>query len=776
MALLSSLDSRTEKLRALRAEIPTVAVRFHGVATDLETEIGQVRGRWWLPFVGADRLRQFDGRIEELETTATSLRPFFSEVAEAQKELETLERSARRSDTAMARAWSGPVADWRRELENLGRRVHQPSALEAERRRLAEVLRELQRAVEVADLFGRASELVEELSHHTEAADLSAALDRFRSELEARRPLHEWTEELRGKVEAAETLREQQLQISLERRELKKVMQSARKWSYQLKYREAEHRALGRKVDELPSHQGAAEQEEALRAEARSLLGHLMDKAESVRKAHLNRLSIQIDRLVRYSGAHGDLRRLRDELETQQDASEPEDHVAWLGRADRLEKRLRSEITNRTADLNGMVSREAQDLQGDVKALLQGPLDSEIRRNLQSMQSQLESLVAGHSLSDPFDSLETTDSLRESISQIRQQVETERSALEARRSDLQAELDHLVSCSATAGRSLVASRLAAKIQETPEEELDEAAGRLEGLADELRSMTLGFVESLSQEGGALIDRIRSVEAIFPAESVEDQTGESQNGLVASDQILRVEADLPVEQATQRFLALSQHGDLWDRHLETAGERVLARRGQYVEELKKLDTSSLLANDRDYAKTLIDVLENLDTSALQDPVALQEFDETVRTAGRFVDRLFEEAREVARRKKELREAVRQFKADGLGTYCTRHFKRVEALVEGCPETPRHPARAKRQLDEAGELLAQVRTHAARLAVQEMLDAVDRLRSVQMEASHSTPRDEARALLEQFDDLPNESVPPATLRMQLVQAGRRYSTAR
>ena len=498
--------------------------------------------------------------------------------------------------------------------------------------------------------------------------------------------------------------------------------------------------------------------------EVGSLRTKILERAAEEHRKKLVKLEREVANLSLACGPDEKLEQQLAELRLRP-FNRPHSFEDWLNEHTRFRHSFRAVAQSNIGKLQAHLATTTLAIDEQLDALASQPLSVESRDQLGLLQQQRRLVSMPFDAEEVLAHLNRANEISDELAQLKEHAEEEFNEIGRRKTNLSQRMDLLISSIKIAkGVNIETADLPDRIAALSDGErtLEERRRQALDLESALAALEMQFIDACQAQLAMLLsDSGRATEVLR-------RTGAAPRAADAP----AIPAGATPQQAAQAVL------DAWrlSRALRKAARMLFKqleeRRHELDAELRKLRTDDLAPGDREEC---IHLLRDLDAGAWTEPHALM--DRLERMAGlvesctKFFDRLQQEQRDARDRHAKLQGRFRTFTEEQLYRYCPALADRVAALIYGIPEQPRYWTAVRHQLDLAADLFARVEPHAQRLAADELDGAALVLRERLRGGDDPSFRQLARKLVDELDACSPEALPPASLRLRIVNAAKR-----
>jgi len=758
----SLLNARVVELRGWETSVPDRARRFHLTRRKLVTQIAEAVPVWKL-WIADDIVHHYQERVERLREVAEPLAQLLEEIEALESDVHRLGTRGEGRDAEFSAWLRGRCRDFFIRIGRLAVDCDRETDVNRDRALFASIEADVRLHHSGINQLIEAERILTVLSP-SRAMQLEVQLPHLRGRLYANECTPKWLDDLNALIqpfrEDAGRIEDPPAQVG----ELTTTLTELGRWSTRLggefrqEVEQLEERLGFNVVDWEP-----AEVHE-LDGEVQNLRTRILQRVAEVRSAKLAILEREVEDLSLACSPDGKLEAQLGDLR-ERPFNRPHLFEDWLEQYTRVHHSFRAVAQSNVGKLNTHLATTMLAIDAQLGALESQPLSNDAGNEVVLVRRRRRELATPSDVEEILTQLHRANEILRELARLKELAEEELHEIDRRKAILSQRTTLLVtSLKRAKGVKVEIADLPVQIAALSDGEgtLDERRQRALDLQSALEALETQFLEACrTQLSLLLLDSRRAAEVLKRAGAAPQAADAPE----IPPRTVPEQAAWAVLDAWRLSRALRKAARMLFKQLED-------RRHELNAELRNLRMDDLAPGDREECARL---LRDLDAGAWIVPRTLMDRLEIlaalVESCDKFFDRLEQEQREARERLAKLQGRFRAFTEERLYPYCPALADRVAALIYGIPEQPRYWTAARHQLDLAGDLFARIEPHAQRLAADELDEAAVVLRERLRDGGEPSHRQLARTLLDELDACHAECLPPASLRLRIVNASKR-----
>jgi hypothetical protein len=758
----SLLNELVVALRGWETGVPDRAKRFHFTRRKLFAQIVEAIPFWKL-WIGDDVVHHYQERVDRLREVAEPLAQLLQDIDALESDVHRLGTRSEGRDAELTAWLRGRCRDFFIRIGRLAVDCERETDVNRDRTLFANIETDVRFHYSGMNQLIEAERILTVLSP-SRAMQLSVQLPHLRERLYADGCTPKWLDDLDALIQPfrddAGRVEDPPAQVG----ELSTTLTELGRWSTRLggEFRQEVEQLEERLGFNVVDWEPAEVQE--LDGEVQSLRTRILDRVAEVRGAKLGTLEREV---VDLSLACSPDEKLEEQLADLRERPFNRPHLfeGWLDKHAQVHHSFRAVAMSNIGKLKTHLATTMLAIDAQLAALESQPLSNDTGNEVVLARRRRRELSTPSDVEEVLAQLHRANEILRELARLKELAEEEVHEIDRRQALLSQRTTLLLaSIKSAKGVKIEIADLPAQIATLSDGEgtLEERRQQALRLESALEALETKFVEACRTQLAVLLRDSRRAADVLQRAGVTPQAAESP---VMPAGTVPEQAAQTVLDAWRLSRALRKSARMLFRQLED-------RRHELNAELRKLRTDDLTPGDREECAHL---LRDLDTGAWIAPRALMDRLEMlaalVESCEKFFDRLEQEQHEARERLAKLQGRFRAFTEERLYRHCPALADRVAALIYGVPEQPRYWTAVRHQLDLAGDLFARVEPHAQRLAADELDEAALVLRERMRGGGDLSLRELARKLLDELDACNGESLPPASLRLRIVNASKR-----
>ena len=771
-----SAKARTElnlliaRLGGWQTAVPERAVRFHLVREELRVQITNALPFWYL-WIDDNVVNRHKALVALLGHVADPLIELFRKTDILASEVRRL--AGRAAGDEELTAWlEGKSREWLVRVEMLGANCERRTDMRAEEKHFADLEDEVRRHHDAINQLREAQRVLTTLTS-MHAATLAAGLPELRKRLYKDGCTYEWLDDIKKLVQPLKAAADRMQDPPPELGVISSILTELRSWSAHLgsdlhkEVEELEQKRRFKVVDWEP------EEVKELGVEAQGLRERLLDQAAALRDEKLRELEQQIADLRQACGYDPALEERFERLR-QRSFNRPHLFQDWLEELNRFQHSFKAIAQSNIGTLETRLSDTKIESEARIKSLNARPLSAANSAAVLLLEQSLRDLPTAAEVEEVLQQLRRVNEIAREIDRLDQQAAQELDEVERKQDELSARYATL---------QTEAQRVRGVKFEVPD-----LAAQIASLSDGAARVSL---EERKRQALALETSLNAIESRF-AERCRDQLAVQLLDMQRAVEVLRRAGATPPSAdppeiaigvapniAAQAVLDARKIYSVLRRMAREARKDLDSRRLSLQADLGRLHLDDLTPGDRQESERLQRDLAEDAWSRPQDPMEqLKRMAILIERCDNFFTRLQKEQRTALNRLAELERSFRDFNEDQLDRFCPVWADRVAALIYGIPAQPRQWSAVQHQLNLAADLFSRVKPQAMRLAAEELELAAEALRQRLRSGGGGSGGDPsfadfARNLLAELDTYGAEVLPPANLRLRVLNASQRQA---
>jgi hypothetical protein len=749
--------------------VPTRARRFHRERNEIDSRIRTLLARWWMVWIDDNELLRLNEATRRLGRITDSLVELCRKAEQLEGDIQRLaDDTARLGDDDLSGWFSGVCESRLVRLRRLGADSDREAELFHEHQEIVTIEEWVRFHLQAVSWLRKAITVQAELaaSMHEPAVALRDGLPPLKEQLQSEAADHSWLEQLKELVAAADELVQRSQDPPRGLQTVKQLLQEMHGWSHQL----GEHR---RELEELEQQHDLVTQDwlqldrESVKesvnevlTRAEDLAARLRQRSQELRHTALRRIEEQMLELVESCGPQPDLEQRIEPLRSQAVRLPPQ-HASWLRRCQETENLFISIAESHELTLEQRLQAEISELSKSLQDLRDQPISDEVSREADRVQDETDKLHLLAGAIGMLEGLQRIKTLKSTIEQLVYQAGQDKNELDRRQQALKQQNDMLQEQSALLDLELAdySSRISRLSEDDQLEVARSAADELATELEEQQQLLLSLCRQRLDRQHQHVQRTMQALNAAGCPPVEDFEQPDMERVIAPG------TEPP--QAAAAVLAGEQHGQKLSTLVEHAVRHLDQQRQDRLAEMQATPAETLPPGEREDAEQLLEELREGSWSYTDEPVQqLHLLAELLARCRLHLDSLKSEQMQADSCLQNLRRRLQRFKENHLRRFCPELTDRVTSLVFGVPDLCRDWEVAGAQLALAEQLLASLELQAPRQAVRDLEDHAQSLRrQVQCLAEDDPAAQEARAVLDELEQLSPYQLPSAGLRMRV-----------